>query len=208
MKVNWFFGLLVLSLVAITLFVSCATSETTTSKTTSIQSTPKSVTSTQVSTTASTTTKANWWDKFGKPEYGGTITLGAGQINNAFDPYNWMTAQGHHYDLLWNPDWTADRSSGLFSRRLWVPEYWVGNVAESWEWEDATTLVVRLRKDATWQDKAPMNGRQFTADDVVFHYDRMLGTGNGFTTSDPYFIGRSDAFKNVTARDKTTVVYH
>jgi peptide/nickel transport system substrate-binding protein len=154
------------------------------------------------------TTQANWWDKFGEPEYGGTITVPTNRIENAFDPYNWQTTGGAWRDTLWWPDWTLDRSSGIFGHRTWIPEIHQGIIAESWEWEDSKTLVVHLRQDVYWQDIAPVNGRQFTADDVVWHFDRMLGTGSGFDTPSPFFAGRFDACKNVTARDKSTVVFN
>jgi peptide/nickel transport system substrate-binding protein len=42
-------------------------------------------------------------------------------------------------------------------------------MAESWETPDDTTFIFHLRKDAKWH-----SGRPFTADDVVFNFDRII----------------------------------
>ena len=83
-----------------------------------------------------------------------------------------------------------------------------GLLAESWETPDDTTIVLNIRKGVHWHDKAPMNGREFTADDMVFNYHRYLGLGSGFTevaasAGDLAKIG----IESVTASDKWTVVF-
>jgi len=52
-----------------------------------------------------------------------------------------------------------------------------GQLAASWEMPDASTYLAHLRKGIHWQDIPPANGREFTADDVVFHFERMCGLG-------------------------------
>lgn len=49
-----------------------------------------------------------------------------------------------------------------------------GDLAESWEQPDATTLVFHLRPGVRWQDRPPLDGRPFTVDDAVAHFRRML----------------------------------
>ena len=50
-----------------------------------------------------------------------------------------------------------------------------GQLAESWEWQDDTTLNVKIRDGVTFQ-----NGEECTADDVKFTFDRILsGYGDG-----------------------------
>ena len=71
------------------------------------------------------------------------------------------------------------------------------------------TLVFHLRQGIRWQAIPPANGREFTADDVAYHYHRLYGLGSGFTQPSPYHASVS-AFKNlisVTAIDKYTVVF-
>ena len=44
------------------------------------------------------------------------------------------------------------------------------------EQPDATTYVFHLRKEARWQQTAPVGGRPFTAADVQQHFSRALGS--------------------------------
>ena len=50
---------------------------------------------------------------------------------------------------------------------------------------------------------------QFVASDVVAHYDRMLGQGDGFTTLDPYYNGNANwlALTSVVATGNFTVTF-
>jgi peptide/nickel transport system substrate-binding protein len=54
------------------------------------------------------------------------------------------------------------------------------DLAESWTRPDDTTYVFKLRKGVRWHPKPPVNGRELTADDVKYTYDRFLAIkGNG-----------------------------
>ncbi len=88
-------------------------------------------------------------------------------------------------------------------------DYTKGNMAESWEFTSPGIFVVHLRKGIHWQDIPPANGREFIADDVVFHFNRLFGLGGGFTTAAPYWSGFSwfKDLQSVTAADKYTVVF-
>ena len=90
-----------------------------------------------------------------------------------------------------------------FMQNSWVPERFMGGdqLAESWELTDPQTVTVYLREGVYWQDKPPVNGREFTADDVVYNYDRLLGTGSGFTEPIPYYFGMLTAIDDVVATD-------
>ncbi len=48
-----------------------------------------------------------------------------------------------------------------------------GDLAAGWEIPDETTLVFQLRDGITWQDKAPLDGRAMTAEDVKIAYDAL-----------------------------------
>jgi peptide/nickel transport system substrate-binding protein len=53
------------------------------------------------------------------------------------------------------------------------------DVAESWTQPNDTTYIFKLRKGVRWHPKPPVNGRELTADDVKYTYDRFLTvTGN------------------------------
>ena len=88
-------------------------------------------------------------------------------------------------------------------------QYLKGHLAESWEFTDSSTFIVHLRKGIHWQDIPPVNGREFTADDVVYHYHRLYGLGSGFSKPAPYH-STVTAYKDlisVTAADKYTIVF-
>jgi peptide/nickel transport system substrate-binding protein len=56
-----------------------------------------------------------------------------------------------------------------------------GDLAEAWERTGDTTYVFKLRKGVRWHSKPPVNGRELTADDVKYTYERFLtikGNGN------------------------------
>src|SRR5512134_2606528 len=48
------------------------------------------------------------------------------------------------------------------------------DLAESWTQPNETTYVFKLRKGVRWHPKPPVNGRELTADDVKYTYDRFL----------------------------------
>jgi len=48
------------------------------------------------------------------------------------------------------------------------------DLAESWTQQNDTTYVFKLRKGVRWHPKPPVNGRELTADDVKYTYERFL----------------------------------
>jgi peptide/nickel transport system substrate-binding protein len=50
-----------------------------------------------------------------------------------------------------------------------------GDLAESWAQTSDTIYVFKLRRGVRWHPKPPVNGRELTADDVKFTFDRFLG---------------------------------
>jgi peptide/nickel transport system substrate-binding protein len=74
------------------------------------------------------------------------------------------------------------------------------DLAERWEEPDETTYVFHLRKGVRWHNKPPVNGRELTADDIKFTYDRFLTEkGNPLRyTLDP--VDRVEAVDRYTVR--------
>src|SRR6058998_1312658 len=61
-----------------------------------------------------------------------------------------------------------------------------GDLAESWTQPNETTYIFKLRKGMRWQNKAPVNGRELTADDVVYSVERfrtVTGNANAYMLS-------------------------
>jgi peptide/nickel transport system substrate-binding protein len=218
------FGLCALTVAAM-LLASCNNTATTTSTTTPTQATttqPTTTTTTSnpvttgVTTTSSTATTGKWWDKLGVPQYGGEIVTRSNKDIVGFDPGVGSAGSGGvSYLQAWMEplhcdDWTVDPNT--FSYQLqFRPNEWVkGELAASWEMTDSSTYVVHLRQGVHWQNIAPMNGREFVADDVLYHYDRMLGTGHGFTTkstANPSDVSAYALLISVTSPDKYTVIF-
>jgi len=49
-----------------------------------------------------------------------------------------------------------------------------GDLAESWTQPNETTYIFKLRKGVRWHNKPPVNGRELTADDVKYTFDRFV----------------------------------
>ena len=104
-------------------------------------------------------------------------------------------------------NWAVDRDEYAFSSQYVPLEVAAGQLAESWETPDNTTIVFHIRQGVHWHDKAPMNGRELTAEDVEYNYHRLLGLGSGFTEPIPGGSLKVIPFESVTATDASTVVF-
>ena len=225
-KLVWFS--LSLVLVAGLLLSSCGSKSTTTNTTTTTTTTSAVVTTTSTPVTTSTvatttpttvtsavTTSAtgNWWDALGTPSYGGTITVSQTGNLTQWDPY---ATGGTNVLLMYlqqmdSDNWTVSPSTFAFQFIFRPPEDLVGSLAVSWSMPDVNDFVVVLRQNVYWQNISPVNGRQFTAADVVYDMNRMYGLGGGFTVPSPYassdVISRA-AMNSVTITAPWTIDFH
>ena len=143
------------------------------------------------------------------PEYGGTLTWAGVYNPSTTDSWNYggTVATAGVVQMLAMADWGVDRS--VFNlKTMYVPmSHMRGVLAESWEQPDDTTIIFHIRKGVHWHNKPPVNGRELTADDVVYNWHRLLGLGK-FSEAGPTpahrFIAR---FESVTATDDWTVVF-
>ena len=152
------------------------------------------------------------------PQYGGTFTFPAVKSVQHTDTYFfhvpafWVSGV---VEKLGISDWGTPRDVFDF-RTTYIPHAILkGHLAESWDVsEDGLTYTLNIRKGVNWHDKAPMNGREFTAYDAEFNYHRMLGnklTGTQFSEAEPSPFGGAAAltslpFESITATDKYTLV--
>jgi peptide/nickel transport system substrate-binding protein len=218
MKRGIIWGVLTCLMVTSLVLASCSKSTTTsTSASTTIPTTKTTTTTTTATATTTTTitnttaTTGNWWDSLGKPQYGGTMTIRVNADITDFDPWapatmcifaGWM-------ERLFADNWTLDPAVFNYSITWRPPDYVVGGLAKSWEFSDPGTIVFHLRQGVHWQNIAPANGRELTADDIIFHFDREYGLGGGYTTASPY-VTFGPNFKDLislTSPDKYTVVF-
>jgi ABC-type transport system substrate-binding protein len=192
------------------------TSETTTTTTaaTTATTTAKTTTTTTSVTTAPTTTTAA-----DVPIYGGTLTaVKKTDAAAGYDPYRYGAGTQHVVDSvvlegLAIGDWArgpGGTNEFLFEHFKIDPGSTVGILAESWEVspDGYSEITFHLRRGVYFHDKAPANGREVTAGDVKYCWDRRLGTGSGFTQKTPY--NWQDGLKFITeveVKDKYTVVF-
>ena len=143
------------------------------------------------------------------PEYGGTLTWGDALGAPHCDPHihGWgpraITLVGEKLGL---GNWGADRAEISFADPYTPLRFVTGALAESWEMADPLTYLFHIREGVRWHDKAPMNGREFTAQDVVYNLHRYTGLGSGFTEAGAATPIASLPFESITASDDSTVV--
>jgi peptide/nickel transport system substrate-binding protein len=75
-----------------------------------------------------------------------------------------------------------------------------GDLAESWAQTSDTTYVFRLRRGVRWHPKPPVNGRELTAEDVKYTYERFLGPTNNPNRATLEQIDKVEAVDRYTAR--------
>jgi len=195
------FVIMILTLVILPVFSACKTETSSTTASTTL--TQPTVTTSKATTVS---TQANWWDKFGEPQYGGTLVSRVASSAVAFDPLNYQGG-GIWFETLFQLDWKLDRDIFSFTTDFCPAGYHTGALVDSWEQTDPVTITVHIRPGVHWQNKSPVNGRELTAEDVAFSFDRQLGLGHGYTTPNPWWGMMTPAFKKVTVIDANTVAF-
>jgi len=145
----------------------------------------------------------------GEPTYGGVINFATPNSDFGFDDC-YVMAHAALPLMLTNEelmigDWAkGPAGTGEVSWRIspFNPAIEAGCLAESWERPDEETIIFHIRKGVHWHNKPPVNGRELTADDVVFSLNRQ------FFTDLPLSQGTVEhvAMTSVEATDKYTVV--
>ncbi len=119
-----------------------------------------------------------------KPVHGGIITMGTTADPSAFDdaiqPQAYCGTLAYTHEDLLMGDWTKGKAGGYgmgecdfltsSNNRF---KYATGCLAESWEIQGRGTIIFHIRKGVKWHNKPPTNGRELTADDVVFSLKRQ-----------------------------------
>ncbi len=146
------------------------------------------------------------------PEYGGTLTYPDLSKAETTDPF----ITGHpatrfigsvNEKLAWG-DWSIDRDLWDFTTNFSYPTVaTTGSLAESWEQPDDTTIVVHIRPGVHWHDKPPMNGRELTADDVVYTFQRNTVQGDFTERPLKTYEVINLPWESIEATDKYTVVF-
>ena len=148
------------------------------------------------------------------PEYGGTITYGRVSWAEHSDVWYISGWASHNIglvnEMLGIGNWALDRDEWNWRVLSDQPlSAWRGALAESWETPDDTTIIFNIRQGVHWHDKAPMNGRELTAKDVEYNWQRLLGLGKFSEAGASLMAGffPPEDFESVTATDDWTVVF-
>lgn len=208
MKKEYSFAILV-CLISLLMLASCAPVATSSAPagnqtTTTTVTTPPETSHPETTSTAQT------------PKYGGAATLYGG----ATDVYAFEEAKGWYVQAttlkltneeLWQGDWTkgpAGTGELDWASKSARFDQETGDVAESWDISESGTMTINVRQGIHWAlnpDSAAsrlVNGRELTADDVVFSLRQILTQ----PTSYIYRTYPSLRQASVTAPDKWTVV--
>jgi len=106
-----------------------------------------------------------------KPNRGGTFRIRMAQSPAHFDP---------HQTVAYS---TMVPLSFAYSRLVMIKPGAVpgtqpldSDLAVSWDRQGDTVYIFKLRQGVRWQPKPPVNGRELTAEDVKYTYERFLTT--------------------------------
>src|SRR5947199_6940243 len=111
------------------------------------------------------------------PRRGGVFRIRGEEATTGFDPH----LVANHHRIATNRSFTHSRLVKVKAGTAVVPgtQPLEPDLAESWSQPNDRTYVFRLRKGVRWHPKPPVNGRELTADDVKYTYERFLTiTGN------------------------------
>ncbi|HZF04669.1 MAG TPA: ABC transporter substrate-binding protein [Patescibacteria group bacterium] len=106
------------------------------------------------------------------PRGGGVFRIRGEEATTGFDPH----LVANHHRIATNLSFTHSRLVKVKAGAGVVPgtQPLEPDLAESWSQPNDRTYVFRLRKGVRWHPKPPVNGRELTADDVKYTYDRFL----------------------------------
>ena len=150
------------------------------------------------------------------PEYGGTLTYPFQNKDVTTDPFLTGHLPAHligsvNERLAWG-DWGIDRDEFDF-RTTYLPDFAItGQLAESWDTPDPLTYIFHVRQGVHWaldpdsEASRLVNGRELTADDVVYSFQRNLGMGDFTEPSDRKYDASNLPWESIEAPDKYTVV--
>ena len=106
------------------------------------------------------------------PQRGGVFRIRGEDATTGFDPH----LVANHHRIATNLSFTHSRLVKVKAGPSIVPgtQPLEPDLAESWSQPSDRTYVFKLRKGVRWHPKPPVNGRELTADDVKYTYDRFL----------------------------------
>src|SRR5207302_10507513 len=106
------------------------------------------------------------------PQRGGVFRIRGEDGTTGFDPHLVV----NHHRISTNLSFTHSRLVKVKAGPSVVPGTLPvePDLAESWSQPNDRTYVFKLKKGVRWHPKPPVNGRELTADDVKYTYERFL----------------------------------
>src|SRR5262245_26761405 len=131
------------------------------------------------------------------PKRGGVFRIRGEDATTGFDPHLFA----NHHRISTNLSFTHSRLVKVKAGPSIVPGTLPveADLAESWAQPNDRTYVFKLRKGVRWHNKPPVNGRELTAEDVKYTYERFLSIKGNPNRS---MLG---AVEKIDAPDKYTV---
>jgi peptide/nickel transport system substrate-binding protein len=159
-----------------------------------------------------------------KPKYGGTLNMIVAPAITVWDPTRQITGIFNLYlNSLWEGDWTKGPAGGYGTKETdWgfgnndIFALKAGMIAESWKWAvdpdgKNGTIVYQIRPGVKWtlnpnsEAARLVNGREVTADDVVYSLTRGATWNLGFVFSSNAEL-RTASITKTAAREVTIKV--
>jgi peptide/nickel transport system substrate-binding protein len=129
------------------------------------------------------TTAVGQTKKKEEPKRGGTLTLVSELApTGGFDPI--YSLPYGHLGPVTIPLMSGDFYAGPAGQNkvTWryaeqeQPQFMNKGLAERWTIPNPSTIIFHLRKGIKWHDKPPVNGREVTAEDMKWSYERLTST--------------------------------
>ncbi len=178
-------------------------------------STESTDTTTTESTEESSSTSAEATASSDEPVEGGELTIYWQEFYNSYDP---SLADNRNYALwferLWSPDWDSSREDYDWSSEYVTMDNMTGQLAASWEVaDDYSSMTVTLRDDVYFQtldeEYDYYGGRQLTASDVAWSYERLLGIdGVEQCESEQDWSSKIPMLESCEVVDDLTIIFH
>jgi peptide/nickel transport system substrate-binding protein len=130
------------------------------------------------------------------PKRGGTIVLRLWDPPH-FDPYLQVSYKTHTVYSFTHSRLVKYRSGPGVVPGTFAIE---GDLAESWSQPDETTYIFKLRRGVRWHPKPPVNGRELTAEDVVYSVERFRAIKGNANASMLKSVDRVEAIDRHTVR--------
>ena len=130
------------------------------------------------------------------PKRGGTITIRAWDPIH-FDPYLSITYKTQVAYSFTHSRLLKHRAGPSVTPGTFPID---GDLAESWSQPTETTYVFNLRRGVRWHPKPPVNGRELTAEDVVYSVERFRSVAGNANATMLASVDKVEALDRYTVR--------